>query len=51
MGQMQSMLAGMGGGRGMPGRGAPGGAQANAQMKMAMDLLQQMQQKGGKPRR
>ena len=52
MGQMQQMLSGLSGRGGFPGagggRGVPGGANTNAQMKMAMDLLQQMQQKGGK---
>jgi hypothetical protein len=38
MSQMQAMLGGLGGGRGMP----PGGMN-NPQMKRAMDLLQQMQ--------
>ena len=44
MAQMQSMMSGMGGGK---------GGNANAQMKMAMDMLAQMKgpKGGGKPRR
>lgn len=50
--QMQKMMGGMGGlgamGRGpMKGPGRPGGQQMDAQLKAAMEMLQQMQ-KGGK---
>ena len=48
--QMQSMMGGMRGMGGMPGmgRGAPGGKGSEAQLKAAMDMLKQMQNKGGK---
>jgi hypothetical protein len=47
---MQQMMGGMGGMGGMnrgPGRGAPRG-NTDAQLKAAMDMLQQIQKKGGK---
>ena len=52
MNQMQGMLKGMGGMGGMGNMGGRGG-NMNPQMKAAMDMLAQMQQKGGggKPRR
>lgn len=51
MTQMQAMMGGMKGRPGM-GAGQAGGANLNAQMKMAMDLLQQMQgPKGGQRKR
>ncbi|MCM2322764.1 MAG: hypothetical protein NDJ90_05845 [Oligoflexia bacterium] len=56
---MQKMMQGMGGkgGRGFPGGGGfpkgglpkgPSGGASDAQLKAAMDMLQQMQKKGGK---
>ena len=46
MGRMQQMLGGMNRGP-MKGPGRPGGQQMDAQLRAAMDMLQQMQ-KGGK---
>lgn len=55
MAQMQKMMGGLGGGGQRPGfrpgkgGGAPqSGKQMDAQLKAAMDMLQRMQQKGGK---